>query len=199
MDEHEPESNSVLSADLHVCIFPNLDEFMVIDVRDLEAPKARVLPAVDVLTPNHYDDLEAEFSRLLRTEGPPFLNLMLLSAKVQAMLQERGIAALAKTFGMDAANPENNRMSLFLCSGSILSMHERDVTGALEVFFGGNLPPGFVEECNQLFKKLLAEEKSKITRKEQDELRRAVLGKSEQFYTLWQSPGSSPGSSFSNQ
>ena len=77
----EPESDSVLSADLHVCIFPNLDEFMVIDVRDLEAPKARVMPAAEVLTATHYDDLEAEFSRLLRTEGPPFLNLMLLSAR----------------------------------------------------------------------------------------------------------------------
>ena len=86
-------------------------------------------------------------------------------------------------------------MSLFLCSGSILSMHERDVTAAMEGFFAGHLSPGFVEECNQMFKKLLADEKSKITKKEQDELRRAVVGESEQFYTLWQSPGSG----FSNQ
>ncbi len=195
MDQQNPESNSVLSADLHVCIFPNLDEFMVIDVRDLEAPKAQVMPAAEVLTPAHYADLEAEFSRLLRSEGPPFLNLMLLSTRVQAMLQERGIAALAKAFGMDVSSPESSRMSLFLCSGSILSMHERDVTAAMEGFFEGHLPSSFVEDCNEMFKKLLADEKSKINKKEQDELRRAVVGESEQFYTLWQRPGSD----FSNQ
>ena len=38
MQEHKAESDSVEDADIHICIFPHLDEFMVLDVRDPQRP-----------------------------------------------------------------------------------------------------------------------------------------------------------------
>lgn len=199
MADSDEESNSILNADIHISLFPNLHQFMVIDVRDLADPSVRVVDASDLLTPEYYREIEEEFSRLLRAEGPPFLNLMLLPARVQAMLQEKGMAALAQMFGDPSTGEERNRISLFICTGGILAMKPREVAAAMDAFFGNKVLATFVDECNKTFIRLLDAERSQISRKERDELRRAVLGESAQFLTLWQNrPGQEPGQGFSS-
>ena len=194
MDEHEEEANSVLSADIHVCIFPHLTEFLVIDVRDLQHPKLRVIQTSELVTPSYLEELQRDFNELLHAEGPPFMNLMMLPARLQSLLQQKGIANLVHLFGGIDADSERPRISLFLASGPVLNMEEEDLVNTMEAFFDGKLPSGFVGECNTEFRRLLQTEKAHISAKERDELRRAVLGESDQFFTLWQDQ---PGEGFS--
>lgn len=185
MADQDAEPNSVRSADIHICIFPNLDDFLVIDVRDLNAPKVQVIAVKELLTEEYLRGLEGAFSKLLRSNGPSFTNLMLLPARLQALLQQQGVANLLRLFGEnESSNPP--RISLFFCSGPILAMGDEELSSAMETFFDGRAPSGFVAESHAAFGRLLQEERSHIARKERDELRRAVMGKSEQFFTLWQ-------------
>ena len=86
-------------------------------------------------------------------------------------------------------------MSLFLAAGPVLNMDESDLAAAMDGFFDDKLASSFVAQCTAEFKRLLVEEKAQISKKERDELRRAVLGESDQFMTLWQDQ---PGEGFSS-
>ena len=189
MAEENAEPSSVTSADIHVYIFPDLDDFLVIDVRNLDAPKVQVRAVKELLTEEYLRGLERAFSKLLRSDGPPFTNLMLLPARLQALWQQQGIANLLRLFGANESS-DPPRISLFLCSGPILAMSDEALSLSMEPFFEGRVASGFVAESHAALFRLLQDERTHIAQKERDELRRAVVGKSEQFFTLWQqSPG----------
>ena len=195
MEPQQPESGSIESADIHISIFPHLDEFMAIDLRNTEEPEVRVVSTGEFLTPDYYQELERKISEMLRAPGPPFLTLMALPARIQALLQQKGIERLAKLFEGKGQGQKESRVSLFLCAGPVLTMGDDDITTALNGFFQDRLPAAFVDKCGSTFRRLLDREKEMVLQRERDELRRAVLGDSDQFFTLWQDrpgPGFSP-------
>ena len=191
MEEREDEATSVHDADLHVCIFPHLDEFVVLDVRDMENPRFRVVPAKEMLTPAYYQEVRKEFSRMLQSGESPFLSLITLPERLELYLRKKGMQALTHLVQNGDPSPEERRLSLFLCAGPILSMSDEDISASLEAFFQDRLPAPFVREYGDTFRGLLAQEKASIKARQQEELRRAVLGRSSQFFTLWQSRPSS--------
>ena len=195
MYEDISETSSVESADIHVCIFPNLEEFMVIDVRNPGEPDLRLASVRDLLTDDYLSELEREFSNLLRAEGPPFVNLMLLAARVQEMVTERGVARLIEVLSGGAADGEPPRIALFLAAGPVLTMTDDDLSLAFDAFFSNVTPAGFAARCDATFKRLLTLEKQHLQEQHKDELRRAVRGESDQFFTLWQD--NAPGGGFS--
>ena len=195
MDEDISGTSSVDSADIHVCIFPNLEEFMVIDVRDPGDPHLRLASVKELLTDEYLSELEREFSGLLRAGGPPFVNMMMLAARVQEMVAERGVARLVEVLGGDSAAEDAPRIALFLAAGSVLKMSDDDLSLAFDAFFSNVTPAGFAARCDATFKRLLTVEKQHIQEQHKDELRRAVRGESDQFFTLWQD--GAPGDGFS--
>ena len=195
MDEDISGTSSVDSADIHVCIFPNLEEFMVIDVRDPGDPQLRLASVKELLTDEYLSELEREFSGLLRAGGPPFVNMMMLAARVQEMVAERGVARLVEVLGGDAAAEDAPRIALFLAAGPVLKMSDDDLSLAFDAFFSNVTPAGFAARCDATFKRLLTVEKQHIQEQHKDELRRAVRGESDQFFTLWQD--GAPGGGFS--
>ncbi|MEE9284489.1 MAG: hypothetical protein V3V35_02050 [Dehalococcoidia bacterium] len=196
MDRQQPESGSIESADIHISVFPHLDEFMAIDLRSPDHPQVRVVGTGDFLTPDYFRELEQQFSQMLREPGPPFMNLMALPTRLQMLLQQKGMERLAKLFGGEGTDAKKSRISLFLCIGPILTMSDDEVSMALKGFFEDRFPQAFVDECGSTFRRLLAQEKQRIAQGERDALRQAVLGDSDQFFTLWQDR---PGGGFSPQ
>lgn len=195
MEQYVNDENSVSSADIHVCIFPNLEDFMIIDVRDVEVPHLRLASAKELLSENYLAELEKEFGDLLRAEGPPFVNMMLLAARVQALITQRGMSRLLEMLSADALAGEPPRISLFVATGPILKMSDDDLSLAFDTFFHNVVSGEFAARCDATFKRLLKMEKNCIQEQHKDELRRAVRGESDQFFTLWQD--SPPGGNFS--
>ena len=64
-----------------------------------------------------------------------------------------------------------------------------DVAEAMEAFFRDGPPRAFIRDYSDAFQRLLGQEKAHIKNRQQEELRRAVQGRSNQFYTLWQERG----------
>ena len=198
MQEHKAESDSVEDADIHICIFPHLDEFMVLDVRDPQRPEVRVVAAGELLTPGYYREVEREFSRMLRSEEAPFFNLMVLPQRLEVFLRWKGMEGLTEMFRAGDPTAEGRRISVFLCGGPVLAMSDEELSGALNGFFEGKegkLPALLIEEYGSTFRRLLEMERGHVRKGELNELRRAIEGRSSQFYTLWQNrpgPGFSP-------
>ncbi len=191
MADAEPQGNSIHSAEFHVTIFPHLEEFLVIDARDLARPQLRMLNVKDLLTPEHLRELEQGFAQLLRTPGPPFLNMMALPARVQTLLQQAGGAHLGKMLSADAGEGQQ-RISLFICAGPIVTMSPEELEAAFTGFFGNAVPQAFAQECKGAFLQMLRQERTHIEQAEREELRRAVLGETGDFYTMWKRPGAGP-------
>jgi hypothetical protein len=81
------------------------------------------------------------------------------------------------------------RVSIFICGTSIVDMSDDDLNLLLQVFFEDGPPEPFVREYCQVFQRLLIEERAGIRAKEMDELRLAVQGRSNHFFTIWQEGG----------
>ncbi len=192
MQEQESEYSSVHDADMHVCLFPHLNEFIILDARDPDHPKTRVVSAGELLTPAYYDEVEAEFSAMLRSGDAPFMNLMTLPQRLEMFLRRRGMEGLVDIL-TDGSESDDPRISVFICAGGILTMKDPEISQALEAFFENGPSPSFVAEYGETFRRLLGEERASVQKRQVDELRRAVQGQSNQFYTLWQDqqgPGS---------
>ncbi len=192
MQENESEYTSVHDADVHVCIFPHLKEFILLDFRDDDHPSYRVVAASELLTPGYYKEIEEEFTRLLHSEDAPFVSLMTLPQRLESFLRPRGVQRLNELLAGGAQSLENPRVSIFLCSGPMITMSDDDINAALESFFEDGPPDAFIKDYGATFHRLLELERASIRAKEMDELRRAVQGRSNQFFTLWQDrPGGS--------
>lgn len=188
MNEGEQQSNSVHDADIHVCIFPHLNEFIVLDTRDMKDPSFRIVPSSEMLTPAYYAEIEKEFSKLLQAApNEPFINLMTLPQRLEIHLRQNGMRALTRLVqGSDTY--EEQRMSLFLCTGPILTMHKSDVNSLIEAFFRNAVSETFIRDYASAFHRMIMDEKGHIKARQEEELRRAVQGHSNQFFTLWQNP-----------
>ena len=189
MEEHESETSSIHDAEVHVCIFPHLEEFMVLDARDTGAPQFHVLRVDEMLTPEYYAEVEREFSQMLRSSETPFLNLMTLPQRLELFLRKKGMDAISRLAQTGNHDEDQGRVSLFLCAGPILSMSDEDVAEAMEAFFRDGPPRTFIRDYGDAFQRLLEKEKGHIKNRQQEELRRAAQGRSNQFYTLWQEQG----------
>lgn len=185
--DNDAEYTSVHDADIHVCIFPNLDEFILLDYRNAEKPTCRVVPSSELLPPQYYQELEKEFTRILYSGEAPFANLMALPQRLEYYLRAQGMRRLSAILQPNTA-PQGDppRVSVLLCGSAMTAMGEEDLTALVDSFFEDGPPPAFVKEYTATFLRLLAAERAGIHERELDELRRAVQGRSNQFFTLWQ-------------
>ena len=191
MLDNDAEYTSVHDADIHVCIFPHLDEFILLDYRDMEKPTFRVVPASELLTPQYYQEIEKEFTRILYSGEAPFANLMALPQRLEYFLRAQGMRRLSSILPpeTDPQAGDSPRVSVFLCGSAITAMGDEDLTALMDSFFEDGPPPAFVKEYTTTFLRLMEAERAGIRERELDELRRAVQGRSNQFFTIWQERG----------
>ena len=187
MLDNDSEYTSVHDADVHVCIFPHLDEFILMDCRDMEHPTFRVVASSELLTPQYYKEIEKEFTRILYSGEAPFAKLMSLPQRLEFFLRSQGLRRLSSILPPEVdGHGETPRVSVFLCGSSITAMGDEDLNALLASFFEDGPPPAFVKEYTATFLRLMEVERGGIQERELDELRRAVQGRSNQFFTIWQ-------------
>ncbi len=188
MEEQESRAGWTESADIHVCIFPHLDHYLVIDIRadSTHQPSVRVLKAEELLDDAFFKDVETEFSKLLRTPGQPFLSMIVLPEKLEALLRWMGSKKLTDKLQEGDPNFESPRVALLLCTGPILSLDEGELEKALGALFAKKTGEAFAKQAVGVFMQFLGREKLEVRKLEQEALRKVVTGDSDQFFTMWE-------------
>ena len=176
------------AGEINICVFPHLEEFLVIDLRDTtpRSQQLRLLSTQEILTEEFYQSIEEEFSHLLRRSGKTFLELTNLPQQVDSLIRQEALRIVLEILSEDRELAFIPEVSIFLCTGPALSLPATQLAHAVEGFFTSQADPGVVNECVALLEKLMHAEREAVKQQEREQIREALEGDEHQYFTLWE-------------
>lgn len=180
----DPEQDAVVS----ICIFPHLQDFIIIDIRrEIPGrPRVRLLNTEKVLTDKFYSEVESSFSQLLRQKEQPFAKLLALPTHIESVVREGSIRALLEMINEDVPEASVPQIAIFLFAGPALNMNAAQLTETVRHIFSRELDVEIVRESVQLLEKLLAQERELLQDQEKEDLKQMIKGQSSDYFTLWE-------------
>ncbi len=183
------DDNFFHPADLNICIFPHLNEFLVVDARATVpgGPHAYLLATNDVLDSEFYGDVEGTITEIIRDTPRTFVELGQLSQRMDDAIREQALRAILRRVGTGVAIDDDDgpEVSVFLCVGPALSIATTEMNEAVRAMLGGQAEAGVIKECQLQMSRLVGEERAEVRSEESDLARRAVAGDQEYYFTVW--------------
>lgn len=177
-------------AEISVCLFPHLRQFIVVDARPglPNRPRFDIVDVDEVFDEGFFDDLQDEFSDLVHKEEKPFLKLLSLPQDLEGLIRLHGMRAILTWLNADVGEPEGEtapNMAVLFMTGPFLTLGESGLQEALRDMFSVHLRGGDLEGCVQAVTSLARQEK-RAGAGEQTELSSLIRGDDSRYATLWQ-------------
>ena len=177
--------NSLEKADISLCIFPHIGEFMVIDMRSSN-PQLVVLNTKDVFDDSFFDRIESAFSEALRKNiDHTFSHFLDLPIKLEELIRENGMIAILEHLGGKTINEDYPVISVFIITGAVLTMDYDQVQNALKALLGNQLDQPLLKQCMSQLNDLIEREYRVAKELSRNELEDALEDQSVNFFTLW--------------
>jgi hypothetical protein len=182
------------SADITLCIFPHLREFIAIDAREDRpgGPAILKLSISNVLGEEFYSKVEQDFSKLIRRHDAGFLELMGMPQQVEAVIRanslKRIIAELGINVPQDSSEPGGSVGVLFF-AGTLLTFEQGQLHEATRELFGKKLSDQVIDQLNEQLFGLMKKERTSIQETTKHDLSELISGKSGPYVTLWERSG----------
>jgi hypothetical protein len=178
-------------AELTLCFFPHLPEFVVVDARAglPLRPRVTVLRAEDVLDADFYKQVEADFSQLLRRTEQPFLKLMGLPQEVEGLVRMHGLRAILERLGDPAGSKAadlTSTVAVFFCAGPFLALEGDRMREAVKNMFGTQLSGEALAACANAIVRLADQERLALGQAPSADLSDLIRGDNDRYATLWQ-------------
>ena len=174
--------------DGHICIFPHLREYLVVDARATVpgSPHSYLMKTDDVLDYRFQRDMESAFRELVEDTPHTFSELGQLPQRVDETIRELALHAILRQIGSeDLLDSDTADVSVFLCAGAALSMGAAQVDETVRAMLGTEARGADVEQCSSDMRRLIDEERVHAKAEEGDMARRAVAGDVEYYFTIW--------------
>lgn len=179
---------------LNICIFPHLQEFLVIDARPNFAPMPTIylLCTDEVLDPEFYHDLEEIAVELVRAAPRSFAELGNLPQKIDEAMREQTLRAILRCIGLRCDEDDLPDVSVFLCAGSTLTISPPQVDEAVKTMVGRDPDPSALNECLYQLHRLIDDERTHARADDAEMARQAVSDQGDHYFTLWSRDHSEP-------
>jgi RNase P protein component len=188
--QREPQFGTESSgpAEVYISIFPNVEEFFVLDVRGQlpGGPYARLMKVGDILDESLYKEVETRFSQMLR-ESDNFVALLRVSERIGYSIQRRFIRRILRRGLPEERLGEVPRVTIFIAAGDALEMTADALETGLRQVLGNGADSSFLSYCATTLRDLFEKERRAIAELERQRLRDVILGQSSQFLSLWES------------
>jgi hypothetical protein len=186
MEGPPEEEDRAERAQITLCLFPNLKEFIVVDGRG-DAPRIILMQTGDVFDEETFKEAEEGVSKLVRRQADmPLSYLMAIPEQVEDLLRALAIEAILQKIG-EKGDPElPPRIAVLMVTGAALHMDREQMLQSFHTVIAEDAPQTAVQEWADAMERLIQQEKQALRRVEQEELRDALDGHSERFYTLWE-------------
>ena len=190
-EEFFASSEELDRAEMHLCIFPHLAEFLVLDLRrELpDRPCARVLFTGELFSDSFYHEIEQAFSALLRQKEHPFASMMELPKELEALIRREGLSAILEKVNADVPQAGLSQIAILLCTGSMLDMKTEEVGEVVRRLVGSPQEPSLVAEATEQMARLLKQEGEELEKIGREHRRQAIWGRADEFFTLWENRG----------
>lgn len=182
------------SADITLCIFPHLKEFIAIDSRDDRpgGPVVLKLSISDILGEDFYTQVESDFSKIIRRDDIGFLELMGIPQQVEAVVRANSLRRIIAELGVEV--PENDdepggTVGVLFFAGPLLALEGPLLGEAMEELFGNRLEPHALGQLNGQLLELIEQERKSIGDKTRQDIASLISGKGGPYVTLWESKG----------
>jgi hypothetical protein len=175
------------SPDLQLYIFPHLQEFLTIDLREGQ-PQVLLLNTADVFDEEFFRSVEAEFSQTVREESQfPFAHLINLPLRLEEIIRGVAMTSILEWLGIDPDDEEQvPSVVVFVISGGALTMHSEKLIESLRNFLSSFSEESAVAQWTDVLSRLVSEENAAIQKINQQELIEALRGDSPDYFTLWE-------------
>ena len=182
------------NADITLCIFPHLREFIAIDARQDRpgGPAVLNISISNILVEDFYSKMEQDFSKLIRRHDVGFLELMGIPQQVEAVVRANSLKRIISELGINtdpASNDLGGSVGVLFFSCSLLAFEKPQLHEATRELFGGRLTQLTIEQLNDQLFSLMKKERESIKDTTQQDLAGLISGKSGPYVTLWESSG----------
>jgi len=186
--EHQPWWNQWEEdrADIALCVFPRLQEFLAIIDRShmLGKPLVQVLSTDKVHDEQLHATLEREYSSLIPGDTPMFLPLYTLKRIVKTLLQERSIAAIVNK--LDTNYGDGSRILVVFFNTSNLIQDDEELNQTIRELSGDEAEDETISNVRYHLSQLIDRQQALEFQMEKDSLRNSIRGQTSHFLTLWE-------------
>jgi hypothetical protein len=182
------------NADITLCIFPHLPEFIAIDARKDRpgGPAVLSLSIANILGEDFYKHVEHDFSELIRRRDIGFLELMAIPQQVEAVVRANSLKRIVAELGINVSDDSNDpggTVGVLFFAGPLLALESAQLSQAVHELFGKKLAPVALEQLkNQLFD-LMEQERKLVRDTTQQDIAGLITGNSGPYVTIWESSG----------
>ena len=176
-------------ADIQLCIFPHLPEFLVIDSRE-ENPRVLLLNTDDVFDEEFYRTVESEFSESLRSSNEfLFSHLINLPITIEKTVRDIAMSFILDRLGLqvDQAEDEIPSVVVYVVSGGALAAHSEKILEALKELIQASSTGSAPERWGDIIADLLERETVILQKLNEQQVAEAFKGDSPDYFTLWES------------
>lgn len=182
------------NADITLCIFPHLREFIAVDARENRSggPSVLSLSISNILGEDFYTRVEQDFSKLLRRHDIGFLELMSIPQQVEAIVRANSLKRIIAELGINISEGSGDSagtVGVLFFAGSLLAFEHGQLREATRELFGKKLSPHSLEQLNDQLLDLMEKERQSISDTSNQDLAGLISGKSGPYVTLWESSG----------
>jgi hypothetical protein len=182
------------TADITLCIFPHLKEFIAIDAREDRpgGPAVLRLSISNILGEEFYSRVERDFSKIIRRHDFGFLELMGVPQQVEAVIRANSLKRIIAELGIDIPQSEDGpggTVGVLFFAGSLLALEGPLLAEAMQELFGTRLSPSARADLTDQLIDLMEQERKLVSETNRQDIGKLISGKGGPYVTLWESGG----------
>ena len=182
------------TADITLCIFPHLKEFIAVDAREGRpgGPAVLRLSISNILGEDFYARVESDFSKIIRRPDIGFLDLMSIPQQVEAIVRTNSLKRIIAELGVnlpESGNEPGGTVGVLFFAGPLLALEGPLLGEAMQEMFGNKLSPHAREQLIDQLLELMDQERSSIRETTKQDIASLISGKGGPYVTIWESSG----------
>ena len=175
------------NSDITLCIFPHLQEFLVIDTRSgkdkLDENSVFSLSLDKLLDNKFHNNLTDEFSKLIRTDDIDFMKLISLPQKIEKIVRNEIIKIIINEVGISQNNL--SQVGIIFFNKEIIKLSKEQLKNALFEIFSDKTHDFFIENLTNKIMNLIKLEIDFVKNNYKSNIESIINENDESYITLW--------------
>lgn len=181
--------SSSQKAEITLCVFPHLREFVAVDIRSYmpNSPSVKILSFRDIFNQEFQNTLESGFAKLVKRDNLRLMDIMGMPQELETLIRSESLKLVLKQLNENENENKVNSIGILLFAKDLLGIKREQLSVILEDLFGSDIDEAQLDELESELLRLIQAEQLEEARERQGDLTKLITGDGGPFLTLWQS------------